>query len=328
MAVTLGLKSALAIAKEVTFGTPVTTTRGLPVISESLTMDPGRVRTNSVKGGGLLPPDTTIRNGPIMGQGSIQTYLFVDGATLLWEAMTFGAPSTSAGPPYTHTYNLGDTPPSYSVQVGYGATSTTKVKKVEGLVVSSWELAVSQGAEPITLGMDCVYENEDVVASGETDDDVAGTFATSQPFYLATEIAGTVDTGGGATSYCVQSLRLRGENNLKVEHCLGTRYITAPTRNGRPAITGELTMKLDDTSNALYDAFLANTISDIVLTATQGSNTCIVTMTAHIDGTSPQLSGHEELMVTYPFTVVVDDSNSETDTDAFQVDVTNDDATP
>lgn len=327
MAALPGVKSALALAKESTFGTAVATTRGLPIISENMAISPGRVTSNAVKGGGFILPDSTVRNGPIMGQGSIQTYLYVNGAALLWEGLLGSIATTGVGP-YVHTANIAATLPSYSIDVGYGGASTTKVKRIEGAMFTGFEVAVAQGGNFVTLGLDVVYEDENVIASGEADDDVAGTFATSQPAYLATEVTGTVDTGGGATSYCIQSLRLRGENNLKIEHCLGSRYITEPTRNGRPSYTGELVMKLDDTSNDLYDAFIAKTVSDIVITCTQGTNTAVFTLTAHIDGTSPQVSGHEELVVTYPFTVVVDDVNSETDTDAFQVDVTNDDATP
>lgn len=320
MAAVLGLTGGLALAKETVYGTAVATTRGLPIISESLQIDPVRVESAALKGGGLLMPDSNVRIGPVMGSGSIQTYLFSSGATLLWEAM-LGKVSTSGDDPYTHACTLAKDLPSYSVDVGIGALTTTKVKRIEGLVVGSWEIGVALG-EYITLGLDCVYENEDAIASGESNDDVAGTFPSGQVPFLAQEVV--VSLGGN--SYCLQSLTLGGNNTLKTEHCIGSPYITKPTRNGRPVINGSMTMKESDTDNTLYDAFRSGDVLDLVITCTEGTNTCTITSTVRIDGTSPQLSGQEELMLTVPYVVQVDDGNEDTDDDAFSVEVVNGDA--
>lgn len=321
MAAVLGLTGGLALAEESVFGTAVATTRGVPIISESLSLSVARVEAASLKGGGLIMPGSNVRNGPVQGAGSIQTYLWSTGGTFLWEAM-LGQIATTGEDPYVHTATLAQALPSYSCDVGIGALSTSKIKRIEGLVVSSWEIGVALGV-PVTLGLDCVYENENVVTSGETNDDVAGTFASGQVPFLAQEVAVTL----GGTSYCLQSITLGGDNVLKVEHCLGSRFITAPTRNGRPVFSGSLTMKESDTSNTLYDAFIAGTNLDLVITMTEGSNTCVVTNTVRVDGTSPMLTGQEELMVTFPFVAQVDDASSEDDDDAMSAVITNGDET-
>lgn len=322
MAAVLGLTGGLALAKESVYGTAVATTRGLPVISESLTLAPARVETAALRGGGFIMPDSNVRIGPVQGAGSIQTYLFSTGAALLFEGM-LGAIATNGVGPYVHTATLAKELPSYAVDVGIGALTTTKVKRVEGLMVSSWEIGVALG-EHVTLGLDVVYEDEVVVASGETGDDVAGTFPTGQVPFLAQEVVVTL----GGNSYCLQSLTLGGNNTLKVEHCIGSRLITKPTRNGRPVFSGSLTMKESDTDNDIYDAFVAGDVLDLVITMTEGSNTCVVTSTVRVDGTSPMLTGQEELMLTVPFVAQVDDGAGEDDDDALSVVVTNGDTTP
>ncbi len=317
----LGVTSGLAIAKETTFGTPVTTTRGIPIISEGLQLTPARVRATTARGGGLLHPHTDTRVGPVQGAGPIATYLYANGATLLWEAM-LGANVTTGTNPYTHTANLAATLPSYSCQVAMGRVLNTRVKKIEGLMVGGWEVAVTQG-QYVTLSLDTVFENGDEVVTGEAADDLAGTFAANMVKFLAEEV---VVVFGGVTA-CLQSFRLRGNNNLKVEHCLGSRFITKPVRNARPAVDGEMVIKLDDTSNVLYDAFVAGSVLDLVATCTAGTSTCTMTLTAVAEGSSATVAGEAELMLTIPFMVEVDDAAAETDVNALTVVTVNADAT-
>lgn len=317
----LGATSGLAIAKESVYGTAVATTRGIPIISESLEVNPVRVRADTAKGGGLLRPHSDTRVAHTQGAGNVQTYLHASGATLLWEAMLGGIATTGVGP-FTHTATVEATLPSYSIQVAMGRTTGTRVKKIEGAKVNGWELAVTQG-QYVTLSLDWVFETGDEVAFGEANDDLAGTFAANMVKFLAKELV--VSLGG--VSVCAQSFRLRGANNLKVEPCLGATVIANPVRNARPTVEGEMTFKLDDTSNTIYDAFVAGSLIALSAVLTSGTNTCTIAGTAVPEGASARVHGQEELMLTVPFAVEVDDNAAATDDDAFSVVVVNGDAT-
>ncbi len=315
MASLLGLMSAAAFVKETTFGTPVTTTKGMPLVSEDLKLDVATVEGAAVKGAGMLHATSQARGGPIQGGGPIATYLFSSGQAWLWEAILGTSATTGAGP-YVHTAKLARVLPSYSAQVAMGGT-TSKVKKVEGLKIVSADLTVTLG-EPVGLGLTTVYENEVIVTATA----LAGTFPTGQLFFLAQEAAITINS----VAYCMQSAKVTINNNLKIEGCLGTRFISDPVRNGEPTITGEVTMKVDDVDLVLYNAFVAKTVLPMVWTFTEGTKTQVITSTVRVDGTSPTFSGREELMVTYPFRVVRDDLNSGTDDLAWSVVTTNSDA--
>lgn len=317
---TSGIGSGWSLVKEVTYGTAVVPTRAHPLVSESLTLTKNRADSQTLKGGNILVPKTSWRSSTQVGNGSVQTLMYNDGSALLTEAMV-GDIATSGAGPFEHTATLSQALPSYSMQVSFGGSTGVMVKKVEGAVCTGWELAAALGAN-LTLGMDWVYEDEDVVAAGGTDDDLAGTYAAAQSAYNAIDIAITI----GGNSYCVNGMTLTGANNLKEDGwCLGTTLIRKPSRNGFAAITGSLEMPLDIASTVLYDLYIAATPSALVMTATQGTDTFVVNAVVRLDGTSPAVSGVEEQMVTIPFTVTPDDGD--TDADAFSIVTTNSDAT-
>lgn len=303
MANVSGTGSGWAFVKEATFGTPVATTKAMPLISETLELSPNMTETQTLKGGNYVRTDSSWRIGYFKGSGSIQTLVYTNGTAALTEGM-LGAISTTGAGPYTHTATLGATLPSYSMQFTYGGTASVPRKAVEGAMVDSWEIAVAVG-ENITLGLDVVYENE-VYANAQT---LAGTYPTPQTPYAALDV-GTLTLGG--TSYCVQNLRVRGSNNLNSDIiCVGASAIQKPVRTGAFAdISGEVEILLDDANTGMYSQFKAGTPVAIVATATSGTNTFTINARARLDGHPVTVGSPDLLTVSIPFTVTTNGADS------------------
>lgn len=313
-----GLGSGWALVKESTFGTAVVTTRALPIISESLALDVSRVRAKTLRGGVYLPTTSSYRVGSRVGGGDVNTLVFADGAALLTEAMLGTIGTTGAGP-YVHTATVSQVLPSYSMQVSFGTTTTTKVKKLEGCMVDSWELSYQIG-EPVTLGMTWVYEDEAMVASGAASDDLSGSYPASLIPYQATDVAVTIE----GTSYCITGLTISGNNALKKDfHCLGTTLIKKPVRTDECTITGTIEMPEDVDTKTLYDAYTAGTVLTLVATATNGADTFVVNAEIDLQGVTPQVSGPDIVSNSIPFSTVA----ASTDAAAFSLVTTNSDAT-
>lgn len=311
-----GFGSGWAFAKETVYGTPVATTKALPFLSESLTLQKNWVTSNTLKGGNYLPTTSSSRQGSRVGGGDVQLLMYTHGTAALTEAMLGQIATTGAGP-YVHTATTAATLPSYSMQVTYGATTSTMKKAVEGAKCDSWEIAVAVG-ENVTLGTSWIYEDEIMSTAGS----LAGTYPASTSVYNANDF-GTLTVNGVA--YCVTNLTVSGNNNLKGDSfCIGQTTIANPTAQRRE-ITGTVTIKLDQTNLALYNAWIAGTNMPIVATATQGASVFTINAPgAYLLGGTPVVSGEDELTVDLPYEIRA----SGVDSAAFSLVTTNSDSAP
>lgn len=318
MATASGFGSGFAFAKESTYGTPVTTTKAIPILSESLTLDRTVVTANTLAGGNYLPTTGSSRLGSRRGGGDVQTYLYTHGTAALTEAMLGGIATTGAGP-YVHTASVAATLPSYTLAVTFGATTGTLKKTVEGAKVASWEIALASN-ENATLGLTWVYQDE-VLATASS---LAGTYATGASVYHADDF-GTLTIGG--VSYCVTGLTVSGDNGLAVtDPCIGQTVMTDPPAQRR-TITGTVVIKLDPAVNTLYTTWNAGTVAALVATATQGASIFSIQGNLYLLGSTPVVSGEEELTVSIPFEVRAA-AGAGGDAAAFKLITTNSDSTP
>lgn len=310
-----GFGSGWAFAKETTFGTPVATTKAMPFLSETLTLDKAWVTSNTLKGGNFLPTTSGSRQGSRVGNGDVQTLLYTHGSAALTEAMLGGIATTGAGP-FEHVATMAATLPSYSMQVSLGDTSGTLRKAVEGAKVASWEIAIAVN-ENVTLGLTWVYEDELLATASALE----GAYPATLTTYNANDV-GTLTIGG--VEYCVEQLTISGDNGLVTDSfCIGQTTISDPVAQRR-TITGSMVVKVDAGSTALYDAYIAGTGVDIQAVATIGASTFTVDASAFLMGTSPTIAGEEEITVTIPWEVRA----STTDAAAFSLTTVNSDATP
>lgn len=310
-----GFGSGFAFVKEVTYGTPVATTKAMPYLDESLSLMKNWVTSNTLRGGNYLPTTSGSRQGSRVGNGDVNMLLYTHGTAALTEAMLGGMATTGAGP-YVHTATMAATLPSYSIQVTYGATTSTMRKAVEGAKVGSWEIGIAQG-ENVTLGTTWVYEDE-LITTGAT---LAGSYPAAMTAYNANDF-GTL-TVGGAT-YCVESLTISGDNNLKDDSfCIGQTTIANPVAQRR-TVTGSLVVKLDTASTTLYNAYINGTQLALVATATVSPSIFTINANIFLTAGTPMVSGEDELTVTLPFEVRA----SGADSAALSLVTTNSDATP
>lgn len=313
-----GFGSGFAFAKETTYGTPVATAKAMPFINESLTLDRAVVTANTLVGGNYLPTTGSSRLGSRRGGGDIQTYLYTHGTAALTEAMLGGIATTGAGP-YIHTATVAATLPSYTLAVTFGATAATLRKTVEGAKVASWEIALASN-ENATLGTTWVYQDELLATSSA----LVGTYPASASVYYADDF-GTLTIGGVA--YCVTGLTVSGDNGLAVsDPCIGQTVMDNPPAQRR-TITGSITIKLDPAVTTLYTTWQAGTVAALIATATQGASLFTIQGNLFLLGSTPVVSGEEELTVDIPFEVRAA-PGAGGDAGAFKLITTNSDATP
>jgi hypothetical protein len=205
-----GIDAQIGYALESTVGTPVTVTAFLPLVSESLMQESGRLESAGIIAGRRVLASQQWNGGDITVSGSVQHELYNRGLGKLFTAM-FGAVATTGAGPYTHTFTPGDlTGDALTIQVGRPATNgTTYPFTYAGMKVASWEIACSAG-EIATLGMDVVGTREidyRVVTDGVTTSGSAAITSASASFN-ASDIGNPISGTGipsGTTILSVQS---------------------------------------------------------------------------------------------------------------------------
>ena len=298
MATTPGLGSAISLCKESTWGTASAGTyRLLPFISESLSLDKGFISSKTLKGGTVLPVTASWRTGNTNVAGDTGFELLDRGMGTLWEGMlggaSVGAPSGGNTP---ITYTPAAALPSFTVDVGFGGTSSVVRKRYTGAKIDNWELACVQD-ELATLGLSWVAEDE-TLATGQT---LSGSYPTSYRPFAGVDIAVSLNS---VSPTCVKSVTFKGANNLAAdERCLGTASIKEPVRNGFGSITGTVQVTFQDLTE--YNLFVAATAIPLVVTLTSvagGSVTTTITTSIRLDGSTPKVSGPERILQDLPFT--------------------------
>jgi hypothetical protein len=312
-----GQGSGWAFVKESTYGTPVTTTKAMPFVSETLELSPNMTETETLKGGVSVRTDSSWRIGYFSGSGSIQTLVYTHGTAALTELMLGGIATTGAGP-YVHTASVDDTIPSATMMFTYGGTTSHLSKIVDGVMVDSWEIAVAVG-ENVTLGLDVVYQDETIATADALD----GSYPATQTPFAALDF-GTLTIGG--TDYCVQNLRVRGSNNLNTGIiCVGDTQIQQPVPTGAfRDITGEVEILLDSASTGLYPTFKAGTPAAIVATATSGASIFTINARVRLDGHPVTVGSPDILTTSIPFTI----TTASTAAAGLSLVTTNTDSTP
>jgi len=205
-----GIDAQIGYALESTVGTPVTVTAFLPLVSESLMQESGRLESAGIIAGRRVLASQQWNGGDITVSGSVQHELYNRGLGKLFTAM-FGTVATTGAGPYTHTFTPGDlTGDALTIQVGRPATNgTTYPFTYAGMKVASWEIACSAG-EIATLGMDVVGTREidyRVVTDGVTTSGSAAITSASASFN-ASDIGNPISGTGipsGTTILSVQS---------------------------------------------------------------------------------------------------------------------------
>jgi hypothetical protein len=290
-----GIDAQIGYAAETTWGTAVTVTRFLPLVSETLGKEIEQVESEGILAGRQVLTTQQWAQGNATVGGEVQHELYDQSFGLLLRA-AFGTVSTSST---THTF--WPTPPAVSLttQVGrptiYGSVIPFTY---EGCRIQSFELAAEAG-EIVTWGMNIVAEEE---TRGTALASVS--YATNLRPWVFKSCSLTVD----GTTVPVMRYSLSSEFNLTDDRrYLGSTLIGEPLRQDLAAFTGELGLEWGNPSTAgtnLYQRFTNGTESALVFTAASGTLAATITANVRFDGSTPQVSGRGVVEHTVPYKCV------------------------
>jgi len=317
MALKSGLNAQLGFAAETTWGTPVTVTKFVPLVSESIVKEVARLESSGIIAGRRVLSTNQFAGGDVTVSGDIQLEVALHGIGSLWKWMLGSATTTSTGgsAPFTHTCTPGDLSDDHlTVQVGRPDTAgTVDAFTYSGLKCASWELAGSAG-ELATLGVSVVGKDEATNTALAT---ATFTNGVDQSF---TYNNGSITIGGSSVN--VKDFKISGDNGLNAERrFLGAATISEPLEAALREYGGELTCEWEGFTQ--YNRYVAASTVALVVTLSAGSGASVtITTNVRLDGSTPTVQGQEILEQSIPFKCVAG-----TDAGAITVAVVNSDAT-
>ncbi len=160
MALKSGLAAQVGFATESTVNVPVTATRFLPLVSESMGQKIERLESAGIIAGKRVLASTQWAAGGRTYEGDVQLEMYQRNMGQTFKHM-FGSVVTAGAGPYTHTCTPGDLSGlSFTAQFGVpDQAGVVQPVTYSGCKVQSWELAVKQG-EIATLGLTLQAMNE------------------------------------------------------------------------------------------------------------------------------------------------------------------------
>jgi hypothetical protein len=251
MAIASGQNTTLSIKEETTYGTAATGNyTQLPFSTESLTF----AKTNFESG--IITGDREVRD-VIMGShsvtGDVSFDLSYQAAYLTMLQGLLGDDAISGA----GLIEIGNERQSYSIQKGFVnagfSGGTDDVHKFTGCEINSFGLTIpADGLVQGTFGI--------IGSSMTTEDTVEGTTVAytdaNDPFHSS---AVTIEEGGSGSSI-ITDLSLNIDNGIATTNAIGALQ---PIQGGigKCRVTGSLTAHF--TSGALYEKFVANTVSSL-----------------------------------------------------------------
>lgn len=278
-----GLDAQVAVASETTWGTPVTVTRFVEFISESLKQEPTWLEPTALRAGTKYKRAARARRSKFTVNGDLTLEHATKGMGLLWRH-ALGSPVTAPAVIVAGALKQNHVPGPFrglglTVQVGRPepGTGTVRPHTYEGVKCTSWEFSVKDGEIPqLKLMLD--GQQELTATALVTASYLAG--ATVFDFSQAVlKLGGTPTTtagettvaGGVAVTTVIREMTISGESPKDYERFgLGNAgQKNEPLENDTPTITGNLAAEFSKTE--LYDPFVAGatTCIQLVLTGAQ-----------------------------------------------------------
>lgn len=276
----IGAGAVAGLATESTYGTYAASTRWLPFRSSSINGGPKLERPGHLIPVGVAVSHATPRDLVKVSEeygGDLEWVPTYDdrACTIMLRHCFHAEPATTGAGPYTHTYELGNSAPGLSIQLldGTHPTETALARRVDGGVVSSWELAVTAGG--------FARMRASVIAQGITDPQaLSGTIAVAS----GEEILGAHGAVGGVTwnslSLFCTDLTIRCDHAMVRTPYVGSYTTAQPARGDFTTIT--VSAKVYRLDEDLLVGYKAGTSSDLVLTLTGDTSPNAMTITAHL----------------------------------------------
>jgi hypothetical protein len=314
MALASGMAAQLGFAPEVTYGTAVTPTAFLPLVSESVTAQRERLESAGIIAGRRVLTSDQWSPGNLTVSGDVEVELYNRGLGKLFRVM-FGEVATTGAGPYTHVFTPGDLAgDALTVQVGRpGTAGTVHPFTYSGMKVGSWELSCSAG-EIARLKLSMVGRDETTATAL-----ASATYpATIKPLHFD---HAAVTLGGSAVQ--VKSFTLSGDNGMDdARRFLGDERIAEPLEAGIRTYDGTLDIEFVDLTQ--YTRYVNATEVALSIVFTSGLDSVTLTANVRLDGETPTVSGTDLLAQSVGFKAVA----SGNDGTAITATLVNADATP
>ena len=263
----LGHGSAVMIGVESTWGTKVTRTNSLRVVSHGITRKIEKVdRPHLGTAGSAYYTRRSHYTQSDRSGGPIEILASYNDSTVLLMAYLFGAAVDAGGPTYTHTITAahpGHTGLSIETLNGTGIAEVW-----EGCKIASGEFSIESGGIA-RLSVEVMAETNGGLEAASTP-----TFATED--HILHSHAGQLSYNG--VTYDLISFRLSADRKLGDRQLLGSALTKEPVVSDFPEITGTIVREYD--SSTLNAAFIADTQADTTITFT-GTSPNVLAFTLH-----------------------------------------------
>lgn len=317
-----GMAGSFGFAAETQWALPVTPTRFVPLVEESVQTEIERLESDSIIAGARVMRSSQWTPSIMRSEGDIGLELY-DGSIGLLLEHCMGGVASSGTNPAVHTYSVGDlTGKGLTVQFGRPSRDGTVVPfTYAGAKITSWELGIAVG-EIATLGITVIAKTE-TTATGLA---VPSYNPLIRPMNFA---FGSLTLGN--SSLCVRSATISGENNLTTDRvCLGQRTIDEPVETDLREYSGEMEVEFGangSTDNLeLYRRYLDGLEGTMALTLRNSTSTASVTLRGNVrtDGETPNIGGRDMLTYSLSFKMI----GTNTDASALVITQASADTTP
>jgi hypothetical protein len=299
MPLEFGRSGFVKLGKETTYGTGVSGTVSNRIVSASLAKTQERARKTYLSHSSAAFQSGHFDGFTIVG-GTIDLPLLYDGSGMLLYA-ALGAQATTdnspATPQYQHDYTASADLPSLTVYLQRG---TGKMEEFLGCMVNSLTISGAAGEE-VMMSVDLVAQN----ASSRTSAITASYGTGTQVFHYQNT---TNYLTFNAANYPMKSFELTIDNKLERRQVLGSKLTLEPAIADVREVTISATFEMLDDN--LYNAFLAGTTSDLVITFDSTAANIVFTLkNAYIQDYSDPVNTFGPLERTVTFVGESDNSN-------------------
>lgn len=319
-----GVGSQFGFKAETTYGTPVTVDRFVEFNTESLVDEMEYLQSYGI-GSGRVARSTLMTAVKTGASGSIEFDVLTKGMGLLFKHWLGAAANAQQGgtAEYLQTYTLALTGNllALTAQVAVPDTGgTIRTKTAEGVVVTAGTLSAAL-SEIVKLSLDVVAEQ-----MVDTTAVATASYASGRAPFVYSQGALTV----GGSSIIVKSFDVTVDNGFDTDRRgIGSTFRRQPIHAGATVITGNLDAEFESLTN--WDAFLAGTLAQLVLTFTGGtipttSNPYKLVVTIpkiYYTGTTPTVGGPDIIRQPLPFAALYDGSSN-----PITITINTDDTTP
>lgn len=281
-----GMAGQIGFNTEGTYGTGTTVTRFLPLKSESVTHDPGRIESEGIIAGRRVMSSSQWVRGVSRITGDVSFDLTDNSMGMLFRHCFGTVDSSGGGTPSTHKFwPAALTGLGYTMQIGRPDIAGTVLPfTYSGCKVASWELA-GDADKPGALDLSVFAQNETL-----------GTALAAASFGSADNLltfTGGLLTIAGAAPTRVRSFKIGGDNGLDLERVnAGGTLMLEPLEQAIREYVGECVLDLSGTIPWLR--VTGGTEAALVVGfagGAGGTNSFKITANVRFDGDTPTIGG-------------------------------------